>query len=419
MDKLECLVGIDWGTVIHLACVTDAAGHVLAERDFGHGGAGLAEMADWIAATARAGPQSVGIAIETPHGPVVEAMMERGFAVHSINPRQLDRFRDRFSPAGAKDDSRDARVLADALRTDPHAFRHLDPVLPEIVELREWSRIAGELTAERVALTNRARQQLWRYYPQLLDVEGDLARAWIREVWKRAPTPEKARRVRAGTVAGILKSHRVRRIDAETVLDRLRQPAIEVAAGTANAAVAHVEVVFSQLDLVDRQLGRACREIDRLTTALGRPDTCPDEDAGQRLQRDVEILNSLPGVGRVVLATLLAEAFDPLQRRDYHALRCLSGVAPVTKRSGKTVLVLRRMAASKRLRDAVHHWARVAVIHDPICKARYAALRARGHGHARSLRTIGDRLLKVACKMLENRTTFLAGHQGQGQRHAA
>ena len=123
MDKLECLVGIDWGTVIHRACVTDAAGQVLDERDFGHGGAGLAEMADWIVATARAGPQAVGIAIETPHGPVVEAMMERGFAVHSINPRQLDRFRDRFSPAGAKDDSRDARVLADALRTDPHAFR--------------------------------------------------------------------------------------------------------------------------------------------------------------------------------------------------------------------------------------------------------------------------------------------------------
>ena len=107
------------------------------------------------------------------------------------------------------------------------------------------------------------------------------------------------------------------------------------------------------------------------------------------------------------------------ERRDYHALRCLSGVAPVTKRSGKSVLVLRRMATSKRLRDAVHHWVRVAVIHDPICKARYAALRARGHGHARSLRTVGDRLLKVACKMLENGTTFVAGHQSQGQRHAA
>ena len=34
--------------------------------------------------------------------------MERGLAVHAINPKQLDRFRDRISPAGAKDDRRDA-----------------------------------------------------------------------------------------------------------------------------------------------------------------------------------------------------------------------------------------------------------------------------------------------------------------------
>jgi len=40
---------------------------------------------------------------------------------------------------------------------------------------------------------------------------------------------------------------------------------------------------------------------------------------------------SSAGVGRIVLATLLAEAFDALQRRDYAALRSLTGVAPVTK----------------------------------------------------------------------------------------
>jgi hypothetical protein len=44
-------------------------------------------------------------------------------------------------------------------------------------------------------------------------------------------------------------------------------------------------------------------------------------------QRDVTILRSVPGVGRIVLATLLAEAAEPLRRRDYHALRTLSGVA--------------------------------------------------------------------------------------------
>ena len=415
MEELEYFAGIDWGSESHQVCVIDSEGTVLGERAFRHDGAGLAEMADWILATTGAAAQVIGVAIEVPHGPVVETMMERGFAVHALNPKQLDRFRDRFSPAGAKDDRRDAHTLGGALRTDRHAFRRLDPSAPEIVELRAWSRIAQDLTGERTRLVNRARQQLWRYYPQLLKVEGDLSKAWVRNLWSLAPTPEKARRVRVKTIAGLLKRHRVRRIDAESVLERLREPAVSVAAGTTEAAVAHLEVVFSQLDVVGRQLARAYREIDRLTAALARSAPSSDEPPGMQGQRDVEILSSLPGVGRIVLATLLAEAHDPLRRRDYQALRCLSGTAPVTKRSGKSVIVVRRLAAHRRLQDAVYHWAGVAIQHDAVSKAKYAALRARGHGHARALRSVADRLLAVACVMLENQTVFEPGLRSQAR----
>ena len=407
MTGLEYFAGIDWGSQTHQACIVDGKGRVLGECAFRHGGAGLAELADWLLAAAEAGPHAIGVAIEVPHGPVVETLMERGFTVHAINPKQLDRFRDRFSPAGAKDDRRDARVLGDALRTDGHAFRRLDPAAPEIVELREWSRIAGDLTRDRTRLANRARQQLWRYYPQLLAVESDLAKAWIRDLWRLAPTPAKARRVRGTSVAKLLKRHRVRRIGADAVLDRLREPAISVAPGTAEAAVAHLEVVFSQLDVVARQLARAYREIDRLTAA-----PAPEDEPGTQGQRDADILRSLPGVGRIVLATLLAEAHDALRRRDYQALRCLSGTAPVTKRSGKSLIVVRRLAAHNRLRNAVYHWAGVAVQRDPVSKAKYTALRARGHGHARALRSVADRLLAVACAMLENQTMFEPARRG-------
>ena len=417
MTELEYFAGIDWGSQTHQVCVVDSAGAVLGERGFAHGGAGLAEMAAWIRASTDAAPHAVALAIETPHGPVVETMMERGFTVHSVNPKQLDRFRDRFSPAGAKDDRRDARTLADALRTDAHAFRRLDPAAPEIVELREWSRIADGLTGDRTRLVNRARQQLWRYYPQLLKVESDLTKAWVRELWSLAPTPAKAQRVRAATLDKLLKRHRVRRIDGETALRILREPAVAVAPGTTEAAGAHVEVVFSQLAVIAQQLARAYSALDRLSAALSRSAPAPEDEPGSGPQRDVDILSSLPGVGRIVLATLLAEAHDPLRRRDYQALRCLSGTAPVTKRSGKSVVVIRRLAAHKRLQNAVHHWAGVAIQRDPVSKAKYAALRARGHGHARALRSVADRLLAVACAMLENQTLFAPDHPAR--RHAA
>ena len=268
MASFEFFAGIDWGSETHQVCVVDNDGKTMGERAFRHSGAGLTEMTDWLLDTTNTQPHAVAVAIEVPHGPVVETLMERGFTVHSVNPKQLDRFRDRWSPAGAKDDRRDAWTLADALRTDDQAFRRLDPQAPEVVELREWSRIASDLTRDQTRLVNRARQQLWRYYPQFLKVESNLARPWVRELWSLVPTPEKARRIRTRTVANLLKRHRIRKMSAEDVLDRLREPAVSVAPGTAEAAAAHLQVVFSQLAVTGQQLARTYREMDRLTAVL-------------------------------------------------------------------------------------------------------------------------------------------------------
>ena len=137
--------GVDWGSESHHVVLTDSDGRKIGEKVFRHGGEGLAAMAAWLMVTSGAAETSqVLVAIEVPHGPVVETLMERGFTVHSINPKQMDRFRDRFSPAGAKDDSRDSEVMASALRTDPQCLRQLAVADPVIIELREWSRIAEE-----------------------------------------------------------------------------------------------------------------------------------------------------------------------------------------------------------------------------------------------------------------------------------
>ncbi len=129
--------GVDWATEKHDVCVVDRSGRVLGERAFAADARGLAAMADWIVARGGASPEEIAVSIEVPHGPVVETLLERGFAMHSLNPKQLDRFRDRFTVAGAKDDRRDARVLADSLRTDRRAYRRLERDDPVVIELRE------------------------------------------------------------------------------------------------------------------------------------------------------------------------------------------------------------------------------------------------------------------------------------------
>ena len=410
MDKERSwFVGIDWAAQEHVVSLYDGAGNKIGQRKFSHGGTGLTDMIAWLLKASGGEPGEIHVGIETPHGPIVEALLERRFNVYSINPKQLDRFRDRFTVAGAKDDSRDADVLSDSLRTDMRAFRKLSIADPLIVELRECSRIDEELKVEHGRLTNRLKHQLWRYYPQMLELADDVGAKWFLELFEAVPTPEKAANVREKTIARILKNHRIRRFDAAHVLAELRRPALAVAPGTIEAATAHIRTLIASLRLVNEQLKGAHRQLEILCARLAEPVEKTDEeaDAGQMSeQRDVAILASMPGNGRIVLATLLAEAWDALQRRDYHALRALCGVAPITKRSGKSRMVIRRLACHPRLRNAVYHWANAAIQYDDKSRAKYDALRARGHSHARALRSVADRLLVVACAMLKNGTLF-------------
>lgn len=402
-------VGIDWATRSHSVCLLDAEGGQVAQHEFDHGGAGLRELRDWLLEKTKAEPGQIAVAIEMPHGPVVEMLLEHGFVVFAINPKQLDRFRDRFTVAGAKDDRRDAHVLGASLRTDQAAFRRLVADHARMIELREWSRLADELQQERTRLANRLRQQLWRYYPQATKLTEDVADEWFLALWEKVPTPARAVKAREKIIAGVLSDYRIRRLNAQTVLGTLREAPLFVAPGTTEAACAHIRSLTARLHLVNRQLKEAHRNLDRLCAELEGEE----KPSGQSSEQcDVTILHSWPGIGRINLATLLAEAAEPLRRRDYHALRALAGAAPVTRQSGKQRFVIRRLACNRRLQSAVHHWSRVAIQHDAASRRRYDALRKRGHGHARALRSVGDRLLFALCTTLERQVPYDANHNG-------
>jgi transposase len=268
-DQNRFYAGVDWASESHLVFLTNAEGRKIGEREFKHSGEGLAEMMAWLmAASGAAEPSQIEVAIEVPHGPVVEALMERGFAVHAINPKQMDRFRDRFSLAGAKDDSRDAEVMASALRTDAHCFRRLSLVDPTLIELREWSRIAEDLESEHTRLTNRLRDQLWRYFPAILELGGDLGADFVLDLLKLVPTPDRVARLRESAIARLLKQHRIRRFDAAHVMEVLRKPPLRLAEGTTAAASAHVGILIARIRPLNQQIKQAQRQIDLLIARL-------------------------------------------------------------------------------------------------------------------------------------------------------
>ncbi len=419
LQQLVILVGVDWGSQFHQACILNQEGDRLGEKKFSHSGEGIQGFVDWILDHADGYAEHIGVGIEVPHGPIVEALLGRGIHVFSINPKQSDRFRDRFSPAGSKDDRKDAWVLANALRTDLECFRKLAPAHPKISELRKLSRISDELIRQRTRLVHQVRMELWEYFPQFLELKFELYSPVFLALWKLVLTPKRARRIHLSSVEKILKNHRIRRLNAEEVLTQLRAEAVSADPGTVKGATFCIQVCLQQLKVIQQQISEAKQAMETILDSLNdipgpatanctSLNTAPEQETStdKKALSDVEILSSLPGVGPMVLATIISEGYELLYDRNYRGLRCFCGVAPVTKRSGKSWQVVRRKAYQSRLGNAVYHWSRVAIQHDPISKAKYQALRKRGHTHGRCLRSVGDRLLAVACVMLRDRTLF-------------
>ena len=161
------IIGIDSATEAHRISLLDQDGRLCGKTSIPHSGAGLAQLQDWLTDHGVVSALAA-VGIETPRGAVVETLVERGFAVFAINPKQLDRFRDRYTTGGAKDDDRDAWCIASALHTDRVAFRQVSVDLPEIIRLRELYRTHLELDVDTQRQASRLREQLRRYYPQML-----------------------------------------------------------------------------------------------------------------------------------------------------------------------------------------------------------------------------------------------------------
>jgi transposase len=402
-DSYRWFLGIDWGYQTHQVCLLDAAGQIRDTRRIDHARAALEAYLTWLLAETAATPAQIAVAIESPRGALVATFLERGFAVYAINPKQLDRFRDRHTAAGAKDDRRDAQVLADSLRTDRAAFRHvpLDDAL--ILQLRELARLEDDCTRDFSRLTNQLRDQVYRIAPSLLRLCPAADEPWFWTLLEAAPTPAAQQQLTRTEILTVLKTHRIRRLTADEVRTALHAPPFSLAPGVVDATRAALQMLIEHLRFVAAQRARCVRQQEALLADLRAR---PASEAEPGTHRDVEILASLPGVGRMTTVAVLTQATQALATRDYDALRTHIGTAPITKASGKRRLVQMRRACNGRLREAAYHWGRVSMQQDPSTAAYYHRLRARGQTHGRALRSIVDRWLRILIAMLRHRTLY-------------
>ena len=147
-----------------------------------------------------------------------------------------------------------------------------------------------------------------------------------------------------------------------------------------------------------KQLEAACQAADALAEAV----------AAQFSQHpDAAIIASFPGLGDLTGARLLAEIGDDRTRfADARGLKAYAGAAPVTRASGKSLLVLHRRVKNQRLAAVGYIWTFAALRVSPGARAHYDQRRATSDRHAAAQRHLFNRFLGCLYHCLQTRQLY-------------
>lgn len=382
---MQLFCGIDWATDHHDIAIVDEAGMEVVRRRVDNNAAGFVNL---LAALADAGEDPehpAPVAIETDHGLWVAALTASGRQVYPINPLAASRYRSRHVVSGAKSDAVDARTLANILRTDLAEHRPL-PADSELARaVRVLARAQQDAVWARTQATNRIIALLKEFYPAALiaftGLAGGMARADTRAVLRAAPTPALAAKLTPARLRRLLvKAGRVRYIDRDVArlqevfaAAQLRQPAVvEAAMGK------HLAALLSQFDAT-------CQAVNDLTEAVTEVF---------HHHPDAAILTSFPGVGPLIGARVFAEIGDDRARfADARALKAFAGSAPITRASGKKIVVTHRHIKNRRLAAAGPLWTLASLKASPGARRHYDARRAKGDWNYQARRHLFNKFL--------------------------
>ena len=379
-------MGDDWAEDHHDVELVASSGEVLARARLPEGIAGIARLHAMVGEhlDEDAEPDQLVIGIETDRGPWVTALVAAGYTVYPVNPVQVARYRERHGVAGAKSDRGDAHTLAEIVRLDRAHHRPMagDSTLAEQVKV--LARTHQSLIWSRVRHANMLRSLLREYYPAaLLAFADDLAGRDALAVLAVAPTPATGRALTVTRLATVLrKAGRKRYLDqtAARIHTALRGEQLEARPGLETAYAASVQALVAVITALATQ-------IDGLETEV---EAC----FGQH--PDAEIYRSLPGLGPILAARVLAEfGDDPTRYLDARSRKNYSGMSPITRASGTKRSVLARHIRNKRLADALYQQAFSAISASPGARAYYDRHRARGATHHQALRTLANRLVGI------------------------
>jgi transposase len=397
-QEITHYAGLDWAKDHHEVVIVDKEGHIVADFVFDHTLEGWQDLLKRVS-----GLTGLAVAIETSQGVVVDQLLQHDFTVYPVNPVAAASYRTRKAPSGTKTDHVDAWGLADALRVDGHGWKVLQPMDPMTQQLRLLCRDEVTLIEQRTALVNQLQQALNEYYPAALEAFDDWTHAFTWNFVIEFPTPQVLVKAGKRRWEKFLHTHKLwrretapKRLEIFARADQFKASEAIVAAKSqlALSVAKLLRTLQQQLDLYRQQIEKLFKDH-------------PDHD----------VFGSLPGAKQVLGPRLLAAVgTDPARYGSHEVLQCIAGTAPVSFQSGQMHKVRLRHACDKFLRHTIHLWANCFRRSSAWGQAYYGKKRTDGMSHARALRCLGQRLLKIVFKMLCTKMPYDAELHARNQK---
>lgn len=389
-------LGVDWADRVHQLYGGDENGIKVMEMKVQENPEGLAELGRWLDQS-RAEQVDLWAAIEKPHGRIVDFLLDHGVVVYPVNPKVLDRARDRFRMSQSKSDPFDAWVLSDFLRTDHGHLRPLRPSSEQAQELKMLTRDQQRMVRHKTRLLNQLKITLKEYYPRPVEVFGDLESRIAVDFLKQFPTPTALTKLSRKQWSRFTEQHpHLGQARSAKLWEELKRPQLMVPDHVVRAKAQLLEVLLDQLETSLRTVEKYSDKVERFfaSTLAAR------------------LVEQLPGgKSGTLLPALWAELGDaPARWESFKHLQAEAGTVPVTKSSGKSRIVEFRFSCNKQLRYAVYWFAFISINRSEWAKAFYRDQRARGHSHPQALRALGAKWLKIIFVMWRDHKPYDETH---------
>ena len=391
-QEFGAYIGLDWADRTHVISLRGTDSGKVEHYQLVHKPEALAE---WVSDLQRRFPgQRVAVALEQARGAVVHALMGYDFLVlYPVNPKTLAKYREAFSPSGAKDDPTDADLLLELVtlhRDKLRAWLPDDELTRTITLLVEYRR---QLVATQTSLSNRLTSLLKLYYPQALAWAGELTTVQACDFLQRWPTLAQVQQAPPAKLRQFYLTHGCRKADViEQRLQeiKLAQPLTRDGA-VISASVVMVQATTTQLRPLMEAIARMEKQIAELFSQ----------------HADHDLFSSFPGAGPVLAPRLLAAlGADRGRFAAATEVQQLSGIAPVMERSGKTCWVHRRWACPKFVRQSFHEFAGQSIRWSTWARAFYDQQRQRGNGHHAAVRSLAYRWIRIIYRCWQMRVPY-------------